>query len=56
MGSKTIPKKILDGKFYKKRPVGRNKERWDEAVRRDALQILGIRGWRRKAEDREERT
>jgi hypothetical protein len=27
------------------------RERWEDAVRRDALQVLGIRGWRRKAQD-----
>jgi hypothetical protein len=28
--------------------------RWEDAVQKDALQILGTRGWRRRAENREE--
>jgi hypothetical protein len=44
-----IPKKALNGKFHNTRPVGRPRIRWE-----DALQILGTKGWRRKAENREE--
>jgi hypothetical protein len=29
-------------------------KRWKLVVQRDALQILGIRGWRRRAGEREE--
>jgi len=36
------------------RPVGKPRTRWEDVVRRDTSQILGIRGWRRRAEDREE--
>jgi hypothetical protein len=43
-------KKVLKGKFHNKGPVGKPRTRWEDAVRRDASQILGIRGWRR-AED-----
>jgi hypothetical protein len=53
MGNERITKNILGGKFHNKRLVGQSRERWEDAVRRDALQILGIRGWRRKAEDGE---
>jgi hypothetical protein len=28
--------------------------RWEDAVQKDALQILGTRGWRKRAENREE--
>ena len=49
-----IPKKVLNGNFYTTRPVGRPKTRWADVIQRDALQLLGIRGWRRRAENREE--
>jgi len=29
--------------------VGRPRTRWADVVQRDALQLLGIRGWRRRA-------
>jgi hypothetical protein len=49
-----IPKKVLNGKFHTKRPVGRPRKRWADVVQRDALQLLGIRGWRRRAANRDE--
>jgi hypothetical protein len=45
----SIPKKVLNGKFHNTRPVGRPRIRWEDAVQKDALQILGMRGWRRKS-------
>jgi len=36
------------------RPVGRPRTRWADVVQRDALQLLGVRGWRRTAENRDE--
>jgi hypothetical protein len=36
------------------RPVGKPRTRWKDVVRWDTSQILEIRGWRRRAEDREE--
>ena len=36
------------------RPVGKQRTRWEDVVRRDTSQILGIREWVRRAEDREE--
>jgi hypothetical protein len=48
-----IPKEVLNGKFHNTRPVGRPRIRWEEVVQKDALQILGTRGWRRRAENRE---
>ena len=47
-------KKILNGKFHNKTPVGKPRTRWEDAVRRYTSQILGIRGWNRRAEDGEE--
>ena len=34
--------------------MGKPSTRWEDVVRRDTSQILGIRGWRRRAEGREE--
>jgi len=34
--------------------VEKPRTRWENVVRRDPSQILGIRGWRRQAEDKEE--
>ena len=36
------------------RPVGRPRTRWTDLVQRDARQLLGIRGWRSKAANRDE--
>jgi len=37
-------------------PMGRPRPRtrWTDVVQRDALQLLGIRGWRRRAANRDE--
>jgi hypothetical protein len=42
-----IPKKFLNGKFRKTKPVGRPRIRWEDAVQKGALQIL----WRSRAEN-----
>jgi len=42
-----IPKKVLNGNFHTTRPVRRPRTRWADVVQRDALQLLGTRGWRR---------
>jgi hypothetical protein len=49
MVEERIPKKFLNGKFHTTRPLGRPRTRWVDVVQRDALQLLGIRGWRRRA-------
>jgi len=51
MEEERIPKKVLNGKFYTTRPVGRPRNRWADVVQRDALQLLGVRGWRRRTEN-----
>jgi hypothetical protein len=33
---------------------GKTKKQMDGVVQRDALQLLGLRGWRRRAENRDE--
>jgi hypothetical protein len=54
MEEERIPKKVLNGNFHTTRPVGRSRTRWADVVQRDALQLLGIRGWRRRAVIRDE--
>jgi len=44
-----IPNKVLNGKFHNTRPAGKPRRRWEDVVRRDTSQILGIRGWMRWA-------
>jgi len=54
MEEEIIPKKkVLNGNFRTTRPVGRPRTRWADVVQRDALQLLGIRGWRRRAANRD---
>ena len=54
MGEERIPKKVLNGNFYTTRPVGRPRTKWADVVQKDALQLLGIRGWRRRTENMDE--
>jgi hypothetical protein len=42
--------RVLNGNFHTTRPG----TRWTDVVQRDALQLLGIRGWRRRAANRDE--
>jgi len=49
-----IPKKVLNGNFHTTRTVGRPRTRWADVVLRDALQLVGTRGWRRRAANRDE--
>jgi hypothetical protein len=54
MEEERIPKKVLNGNPHVTRPVGRPRTRWADVVQRYALQLLGIRGWRRRAANRDE--
>jgi len=54
MEEERIPKKVLNGNFHTIRTVGRPRTRWADVVQRDALQLLGTRGWRRRATNRDE--
>jgi hypothetical protein len=49
-----IPKKVLNGNFHTTRPVGRPRTRLADVVQRDTLQLLGIRGWKRRVANRDE--
>jgi hypothetical protein len=55
MEEERIPKNVLNGTFHITRPVGRPRTRWADVVQRDALQLLGVGGWRRRAETRDDR-
>jgi hypothetical protein len=35
------------------KPVGRPRNRWADVIQMDALQLLGIKGWRRRAANRD---
>jgi hypothetical protein len=54
MAEERIPKKVLNENIHTTIPVGRPRNRWADVVQRDALQLLGIRGWRRRAANRDE--
>jgi hypothetical protein len=54
MEEERIPKKVPNGNFHITRPVGRPRTRWADVVQRDALQLLGTRGRRRRAANRDE--
>jgi hypothetical protein len=54
MEEERIPKKVLNGNFHTTRPLGRPRIRWADVVHRDALKLLGIRGRRRIATNRDE--
>jgi hypothetical protein len=45
---------LLNGNFHTTKQVGRPRTRWADVVQRDSLRLLGIRGWRRRAENRDE--
>ena len=53
MQDQRIPKKIMNATFDGKRSQGRPKNRWEDAVRKDAHLLLGIRNWKLGAVDRE---
>jgi hypothetical protein len=41
-----VQNRVLNGNFHTTRPMGRPRTRWADVVQRDALHLLGIRGWR----------
>ena len=47
-------KKVLNGKFHNSRSVGKARTGWEDFALRNALQVLGIRGWWTQVRDREE--
>jgi hypothetical protein len=53
-GRRKDSKKGSKRKLPYHKPMGRPRSRWADVVQRDALQLLGIRGWRRRAVNRDE--
>jgi hypothetical protein len=53
MKEERITKKVLNGNFHTTRPAGKPRTRWADVVQRDALQLLRIRGQRRRAANRD---
>jgi hypothetical protein len=53
MESQSIPRMVMAGQMFGKRPVGKPKKRWMGAVKEDSYQILNWRNWEMKARDRE---
>jgi hypothetical protein len=45
---------VMAGQMSGKRPVGKPKKRWMDAVKEDSYQILNCRNWEVKAQDRDE--
>jgi hypothetical protein len=54
MESQSIPRMVMAGQMFRKRPVGKPKERWMDAVKEDIYQILIWRNWEVKAQGRDE--
>jgi hypothetical protein len=53
MEGKRIPKRILESNFIRKRPVGKPRKRWINAVEIDSREILKVRNWKREAINRQ---
>jgi hypothetical protein len=47
-----VPKKISEGSFGGKRPVGRPCNRWEDNVQKDAVPMLHIQNWKSTAQHR----
>jgi hypothetical protein len=53
MEGKRIPKRVLESNFIGKRPVGKPRKRWINAVEIDRREILKVRNWKRESQDRQ---
>jgi hypothetical protein len=54
MKIQSIPRMVMAGQIFGKRPVGKPRKRWMVAVKEDSYQILKCRHWELKAQDRDE--
>jgi hypothetical protein len=55
MNKERIPKKILYSTIGGRRRVGKPRNRWTDAVEEDAKKLMGVRNWKRTAQDREDK-
>jgi hypothetical protein len=53
MESQSITRMVMAGQMFGKRPVGKPKKRWMDAVKEGSYQILNWRNWEEKARDRD---
>jgi hypothetical protein len=53
MDEKRIPKRVLKSNITGKRPVGKQRKRWVNAVEIDSRVILKLRNWRGESLDRQ---
>jgi hypothetical protein len=53
MESQSIPRMVMAGHMFGKRPIGKPNKRWMDAVKEDSYQILNWRNWEEKARDRD---
>jgi hypothetical protein len=51
MDGKRILERILECNFIGKRPVGKPRERWINAVEIDSKEMLKVRNWKREYQD-----
>jgi hypothetical protein len=54
MESQSIPRMVMAGQMFGKRPVAKPKKRWMDAVKEDSYQILNWRNLEVQAQDRDE--
>ena len=54
MEEERIKKKVFKRKLLHHKTSVRPRNRWTDVVRRDEIQLLGVRGWRRRDENRDE--
>jgi hypothetical protein len=50
MESQSTPRMVMAGQMFGKRPVGKHKKRWMDAVKEDSYQILNWRNWEEKGQ------
>jgi hypothetical protein len=53
MDKTAMPKRVLKGKLYAKRRIGRPRLRWMDDVT-DGLRSMGIRSWTERARNRDQ--
>jgi hypothetical protein len=53
MDEMAMPRRVLKGKLYAKRRIGRPRYRWTDDVT-DDVRKMGIRGWTEKARNKDQ--